>query len=77
MSTADRFPYSSAPIKRVKAVQFCVWDPDEIVSTTEWHACMRLRDSFVRDLPCIPVFSCHACDARMRCPSEALFSRQD
>lgn len=41
MSTADRFPYSSAPIKRVKAVQFCVWDPDEIVSTTSLRACMH------------------------------------
>ena len=32
MSTIDRFTYSSAPIKRVKSVQFSVWDPDEIVS---------------------------------------------
>ena len=32
MGTIDRFSYSSAPIKRVKAVQFCVWDPEEIVS---------------------------------------------
>lgn len=30
MATADRFSYSSAPIRRVKAVQFSVWDPDEI-----------------------------------------------
>lgn len=32
MGTIDRFTYSSAPIKRVKAVQFSIWDPDEIVS---------------------------------------------
>jgi hypothetical protein len=31
MSVADRFAYSSAPIKRVKNVQLGVWDPDEIV----------------------------------------------
>lgn len=30
MSVADRFAYSSAPIKRVKNVQLGVWDPDEI-----------------------------------------------
>ncbi|GAX77905.1 hypothetical protein CEUSTIGMA_g5347.t1 [Chlamydomonas eustigma] len=30
MSTYDRFPYSSAPIKRVRKVQFSVWDPEEI-----------------------------------------------
>eukprot|EP00195_Chlamydomonas_chlamydogama_P000980 CAMPEP_0202924892 /NCGR_PEP_ID=MMETSP1392-20130828/79214_1 /ASSEMBLY_ACC=CAM_ASM_000868 /TAXON_ID=225041 /ORGANISM="Chlamydomonas chlamydogama, Strain SAG 11-48b" /LENGTH=436 /DNA_ID=CAMNT_0049618649 /DNA_START=166 /DNA_END=1474 /DNA_ORIENTATION=+ len=28
--TQDRFSFSSAPIKRVRAVQFSVWDPDEI-----------------------------------------------
>lgn len=31
MSVADRFTYSSAPIKRVKAVQFSIWDPEEVV----------------------------------------------
>jgi hypothetical protein len=32
MGTLDRFTFSSAPIKRVKSVQFSIWDPDEIVS---------------------------------------------
>jgi DNA-directed RNA polymerase II subunit RPB1 len=32
MSTLDRFSYSKAPVKRVKSVQFSVWDPEEIVS---------------------------------------------
>lgn len=34
----DRFPPSKAPVKRVKGVQFSIWDPDEIVSG-------RLRDA--------------------------------
>jgi hypothetical protein len=29
-TTQDRFSYSKAPVKRVRAVQFSVWDPDEI-----------------------------------------------
>ncbi|GBF88296.1 DNA-directed RNA polymerase II subunit 1 [Raphidocelis subcapitata] len=29
-TTQDRFPFSKAPVKRIKAVQFSVWDPDEI-----------------------------------------------
>ena len=32
MATVDRFTYSKAPVKKVAAVQFSVWDPDEIVS---------------------------------------------
>lgn len=32
MSNIDRFPHSSAPVRQVKAVQFSVWDPAEIVS---------------------------------------------
>ena len=28
----DRFPYSSAPVKRVKAIQFGILDPDFVVS---------------------------------------------
>ena len=28
MATLDRFPYSSAPVKRVKAIQFGILDPD-------------------------------------------------
>ncbi len=32
MTTLDRFTYSSAQWKRIKAVQFSVWNPDEIVS---------------------------------------------
>lgn len=35
LSNLDRFPYSVAPTKRVKRVQFGVWDPDDIVSDTE------------------------------------------
>ncbi|KAG2453789.1 hypothetical protein HYH02_001998 [Chlamydomonas schloesseri] len=30
MASVDRFPYSSAPVRQVKAVQFSVWDPAEI-----------------------------------------------
>eukprot|EP00877_Chromochloris_zofingiensis_P013598 jgi/Chrzof1/8492/Cz03g13040.t1 len=30
MSTIDRFTFSKAPVKRVKAVQFSIWDPEEI-----------------------------------------------
>lgn len=29
-TTQDRFSYSKAPVKRVRAVQFSVWDPEEI-----------------------------------------------
>ena len=32
MATMDRFPYSSAPVKRVKAIQFGILDPDFVVS---------------------------------------------
>ena len=32
MATLDRFPYSSAPVKRVKAIQFGILDPDFVVS---------------------------------------------
>ena len=31
MATMDRFPYSSAPVKRVKAIQFGILDPDFVV----------------------------------------------
>ena len=30
MATVDRFTYSKAPVKRVRAVQFSVWSPDEV-----------------------------------------------
>ncbi|GLI67975.1 hypothetical protein VaNZ11_012311 [Volvox africanus] len=30
MASVDRFSYSSAPVRQVKAVQFSVWDPAEI-----------------------------------------------
>jgi hypothetical protein len=32
MTTMDRFTPSKAPVKRVKAIQLGVWDPEEIVS---------------------------------------------
>ena len=32
MSQGDRFTYSSAPVRKVKAVQFGILDPDFIVS---------------------------------------------
>jgi hypothetical protein len=32
MTTMDRFTPSRAPVKRVKAIQLGVWDPEEIVS---------------------------------------------
>lgn len=32
MSTMDRFTPSRAPVKRVRAIQMGVWDPEEIVS---------------------------------------------
>lgn len=41
MATVDRFEPSKAPIKRVKAVQFSVWSPDDIVSGTAC-TCFRL-----------------------------------
>uniref|UniRef100_A0A7S0YI02 DNA-directed RNA polymerase subunit n=1 Tax=Polytomella parva TaxID=51329 RepID=A0A7S0YI02_9CHLO len=31
MAHVDKFPYSTAPLKRVKAIQFSVWDPQEIL----------------------------------------------
>lgn len=31
MPLEDRFLPSNAPVKRVKGVQFSVWDPEEIV----------------------------------------------
>jgi len=34
-ATLDRFPYSSAPVRRVKAIHFGVLDPDFIVSERE------------------------------------------
>lgn len=32
MTTSDRFSPSSAPLKRVKRIQFSVFNPDELVS---------------------------------------------
>jgi hypothetical protein len=31
-TTMDRFTPSRAPVKRVKAIQFGIWNPEEIVS---------------------------------------------
>jgi hypothetical protein len=37
MSVLDRFPHSTAELKRVKTVQFGVLSPDEIVSVFFIH----------------------------------------
>jgi DNA-directed RNA polymerase II subunit RPB1 len=31
----ERFPHSSAPIKRISSVQMSVWDPDELVRSAQ------------------------------------------
>jgi hypothetical protein len=36
-TTMDRFTPSRAPVKRVKAVQFGIWNPEEIVSPVTLH----------------------------------------
>lgn len=36
MTTMDRFTPSRAPVKRVKAIQLGVWDPEEIVSPQQY-----------------------------------------
>lgn len=32
MSVADRFPFSYASVRKVKGIQFSVWNPEELVS---------------------------------------------
>ncbi|KAL6754081.1 hypothetical protein V8C86DRAFT_2713077 [Haematococcus lacustris] len=49
MTTVDRFTYSSAPVKRVKAVQFSVWDPDEIRKYSV--AKIESSDTYEKGLP--------------------------
>ncbi|KAF5837019.1 DNA-dependent RNA polymerase II largest subunit [Dunaliella salina] len=49
MGTLDRFTFSSAPIKRVKAVQFSVWDPDEIRRYSV--AKIETSDTYEKGLP--------------------------
>jgi hypothetical protein len=43
MSVIDRFPHSTAELRRVKAVQFGVLSPDEIVRTPPAPISSRLR----------------------------------
>lgn len=44
MASVDRFPYSSAPVRQVKAIQFSVWDPAEIVSGALGKYAWSLRE---------------------------------
>jgi hypothetical protein len=41
-TTMDRFTPSRAPVKRVKAVQFGIWNPEEIVSPVTLHTMLLL-----------------------------------
>ncbi|MEW5320361.1 MAG: hypothetical protein WDW38_011438 [Sanguina aurantia] len=49
LSNLDRFPYSVAPTKRVKRVQFSVWDPDDIRKYSV--AKIETSDTYERGLP--------------------------
>lgn len=53
MSVLDRFPHSTAELKRVKTVQFGVLSPDEIVSVffilmSSWFFLLKSRNERLR-----------------------------
>lgn len=46
-TTMDRFTPSRAPVKRVKSVQFGVWNPEEIVSAAERWNTQNTRQAYL------------------------------